>query len=56
MSKYGLYSAERFHLLSETFKMVYADRAEYMGDKEFISVPKRTLSKDYAKVLQVNDE
>ena len=52
MSKYGLYSAERFHLLSETFKMVYADRAEYMGDKEFINVPENgLLSKDYAKVL-----
>ena len=52
MSKYGLYSSERFHLLSETFKMVYADRAEYMGDKEFINVPENgLLSKDYAKVL-----
>ncbi len=50
MSKYGLYSSERFHLLSETFKMVYADRAEYMGDKEFIDVPESgILSKDYAK-------
>ena len=38
MSKYGLYSAERFHLLSETFKMVYADRAEYMGDKEILAL------------------
>ena len=52
MSKYGLYSSERFHLLSETFKMVYADRAEYMGDKEFIDVPESgILSKDYAKKL-----
>lgn len=52
ISKYGIYSAERFHLLSETFKMVYADRAEYMGDSAYIDVPTEgLLSKDYAKVL-----
>lgn len=32
-------SAERFHLLVETMRRAYADRAEYMGDADFVSVP-----------------
>ncbi len=45
-------SAQRYHLLSEIFKMVYQDRAKYMGDPEFIDVPIKGLTnKDYAKEL-----
>lgn len=52
ISKYGIYSPERYHLLSETFKMVYEDRAKYMGDQEFVDVPTLgLLNKDYAKAL-----
>lgn len=52
ISKYGIYSPERYHLLSETFKMVYEDRAKYMGDQEFIDVPIfGLLNKYYAKAL-----
>ena len=52
ISKYGIYSPERYHLLSETFKMVYEDRAKYMGDQEFIDVPTfGLLNKYYAKAL-----
>ena len=52
MSKYQIYSPQRIHLLSETFKMVFADRAKYMGDPNYIDVPTNgLLSKDYAKTL-----
>ena len=52
ISKYGVYSQERYHLLSETFKMVYEDRAKYMGDQDFVDVPTiGLLNKDYAKNL-----
>ena len=52
MSQYGIYSPERYHLLSETFKMVYEDRATYMGDPKYVDVPtKGLLNKDYAKTL-----
>ena len=52
ISKYGIYSSERYHLLSETFKMVYEDRAKYMGDPEYVDVPTLgLLNKDYAKDL-----
>lgn len=45
-------SPAHLHLLSEVFKLCYADRAAYMGDPNYVSVPLRgLLSKDYARVL-----
>jgi gamma-glutamyltranspeptidase/glutathione hydrolase len=45
-------SAEYLHLLSEVFKICYADRSAYMGDPNFVKVPMEgLLSKDYAKEL-----
>jgi gamma-glutamyltransferase 1 (EC:2.3.2.2). Threonine peptidase. MEROPS family T03 len=41
---------EYVHLLSEAMKRVYADRAEFMGDEDFVNVPVDILtSKVYAK-------
>ena len=43
-------SAEYFHLLSETMKLGFADRAEFMGDPEFNEVPVAGLiDKEYGK-------
>ncbi|MBR4861287.1 MAG: gamma-glutamyltransferase [Firmicutes bacterium] len=45
-------SAEYLHLLSEVFKICYADRSAYMGDPNFVPVPlEGLLSKEYAKEL-----
>lgn len=45
-------SAEELHLISEAFKLAYADRGEYMGDTEYVDVPLEGLmSKEYAKKL-----
>lgn len=52
LSEYGQYSAEHMHLLSEIFKLTYADRAAYMGDPEYIDVPLAGITdKDYAAEL-----
>ena len=52
ISNYDLYSSERLHLFSEIFKMVYKDRAKYMGDPKYVDVPEHGLiSKAYAKSL-----
>lgn len=43
-------SAEYIHLLAETFKLSYADRAQYMADTAFADVPLKGLTdKEYAK-------
>lgn len=43
-------SAETFHIMAETSKLMYADRYDYVGDPNFINVPVDVLtSKEYAK-------
>ncbi|MCI0474286.1 MAG: gamma-glutamyltransferase [Ignavibacteria bacterium] len=38
------------NMMAEAMKLVYADRGEYMGDADFVSIPVNTLiSKAYAK-------
>lgn len=45
-------STEYLHILSETFKKVYADRAKNMADGDFYEVPvKGLISKEYAKKI-----
>jgi gamma-glutamyltranspeptidase/glutathione hydrolase len=50
--KFAHGSAESIHILSEVMRRAFADRAEYLGDPEFVKVPiKGLISKDYAKKL-----
>jgi gamma-glutamyltranspeptidase/glutathione hydrolase len=45
----GAGSSESFHLIGEAMKVAFADRAEFLGDPAFTSVPTTGLiSKDYA--------
>ncbi len=39
------------HIISEAFKLAFADRAYWLGDADFVSVPRGLVSKDYAKEL-----
>jgi len=41
------------HVLIEAMRRAYRDRAAYLGDTDFIDVPKKLLSTDYAR-LQVS--
>jgi len=44
--------AQRMHVIVESMRRAYRDRAEYLGDSDFISIPtKKLLSKSYAKKL-----
>ncbi len=46
-------SAETFHLLAETFRRAYRDRALFLGDPDFVSIPvERLTSKEYARELR----
>jgi gamma-glutamyltranspeptidase/glutathione hydrolase len=49
----GFHAAEAVHLLTEALRLAFFDRATYLGDPDFVSMPlKRLLSKDYATRLR----
>ena len=46
-------SSERYHLMAESMRRAFADRAEYMGDSDFVKVPVQGLiDKSYASTLR----
>ena len=45
----------KIHVVVEAMRRTYRDRAEFLGDSDYINVPiKRLISKDYAKSLKQN--
>jgi gamma-glutamyltranspeptidase/glutathione hydrolase len=49
----GAASSERYHLETEAMRRAFADRAEYMGDADFVNVPVAGLiDKAYAERLR----
>jgi gamma-glutamyltranspeptidase/glutathione hydrolase len=49
----GAASSERYHVQTEAMRRAFADRAEYMGDSDFVSVPVAGLiDKSYAESLR----
>lgn len=52
VSAMGQNSSEKYHLLIETMRRAYADRAVYFGDPDFVNVPvTKLISKQYAAQL-----
>lgn len=52
LSEFGAGSAKTIHLIAESARLAYADRAEYLGDPDFVNVPQRGLTaKSYADAL-----
>jgi gamma-glutamyltranspeptidase/glutathione hydrolase len=50
LKKEGRYSAAGLHLIIEAMRRAYLDRARYLGDPDFVTVPVEKLtSKDYAR-------
>ncbi len=46
-------SSDRYHLMAEAMRRAFADRAEYMGDSDFVKVPVQGLiDKTYAATLR----
>ncbi|MEK6199897.1 MAG: gamma-glutamyltransferase [Psychrobacter sp.] len=53
LKDYGQNSAQTIHLMAEAMQLAYADRAEYLGDSDFIDVPTSGLtSQAYANKLR----
>jgi gamma-glutamyltranspeptidase/glutathione hydrolase len=49
LRKIGFASSEKYHVLTESLRRSFADRAEWMGDPDFTNVPASTLiDKKYA--------
>ena len=43
--------ATRLHVIAETMKLAFADRAYWLGDPDFVNVPRGLVSKEYAATL-----
>ncbi len=53
LSRYGAGSSRTLHLLAETMKRAFADRAEFLGDGDFSRLPTLGLiSKSYAEQIR----
>ena len=44
-------SAEFIHLVTEAMRLAFADRSYWLGDADFVSVPKGLASKKYGQIL-----
>ncbi len=51
LTNQGRWSARTNHLLIETMRRSYFDRARYLGDADFVEIPAKLTSKAYAKKL-----
>ena len=51
LKKMGPSSADFVHVVSEAMKLAFADRAFWLGDPDFVAVPRGLISKDYAARL-----
>ena len=47
----GRWSSETVHIIVETMRRAYANRAKYLGDSDFIDIPTHLTDKLYAKGL-----
>jgi gamma-glutamyltranspeptidase/glutathione hydrolase len=53
LDKLDASSSERYHLMTEAMRRAFADRAEFMGDADFVKVPVAGLiDKSYAEKLR----
>ncbi|NBR04254.1 MAG: gamma-glutamyltransferase [Planctomycetes bacterium] len=51
IKKMGRWSPETFHLLIETMKRAFCERARHLGDQGFVDIPGTLLDKEFAKKL-----
>lgn len=51
LGKRDRYAPETIHLIAESMRRAFADRARYLGDPDFVSIPSFLTEKSYAKRL-----
>ena len=51
LQNHGRYSARNMHVMAETMRRAFRDRAEYLADPDFVSIPEHLTDKAYARRL-----
>jgi gamma-glutamyltranspeptidase/glutathione hydrolase len=51
LKKMGRWSPETLHLIIETMRRAYCERARHLGDGDFVKIPDYLTTKEYAKKL-----
>jgi gamma-glutamyltranspeptidase/glutathione hydrolase len=51
LKKLAPYSVDSVHLIAESMKLAFADRAFWLGDPDFVQVPRGLISRQYAAAL-----
>ena len=53
IQKFGFHTPKATHVLTETLRLAFRDRARYLGDTDFVEVPvDRLVSEDYSNDLR----
>lgn len=47
----SLNEEDRYHLLAESMRVAFADRAKFLGDPDYVNVPKGLIAQSYADKL-----
>jgi gamma-glutamyltranspeptidase/glutathione hydrolase len=51
LRKHGRFAPETLHVMIETMRRAYCDRARYLGDADFVKIPAFLTTKEYARKL-----
>ncbi len=51
LKKHDRFSPETLHLMTEAMRRAYCDRARYLGDSEFVRIPRSLTDKEYGRQL-----
>lgn len=51
LRRFGRWSAQTNHIMIEAMRRAYANRAMYLGDSDFVDIPKHLASSDFAEYL-----